>query len=635
MWYREVIGGGALPGGRHVVADRDGRDHDQPAARGDHHQAGLGDVPVAGRSRPRWSTSRATSVDVGGGYLTLTRPWPAMLRGIWGDPERYHETYWSRYPGRYFAGDGAKLDDDGYLWLLGRVDDVMNVSGHRISTTEVESALVSHPAVAEAAVVGATTRRPARRSSPTSRCGAARRRRSRSCATTSAARSGRSPSPRRSTSRPSCPRPAAARSCGACCATSPRAATSATRRRSPTLGVVDGDPAQGDGVAVGGGTRTADRPSVEPAFDATDPPVLGADDLAASSDDELGSPVDRRPSARSCLGDAACVEHDVSAVAAIGAAASRPSRRRRRRSSRRLSRVDGHVSRNRRSSIWGKVWKLRGCAPAWDVRTHPSDPMRVPGCRSTVRTSSGSMQKTSIEADGVVGDTSASRRRIEAEGGTRSTSSPPASRRPAGRRLGVQISVRANRSPPAPISSSRRWRWPVGRRTGAGGVAGAPSGRGRRIDGGEVVAQRPGRTRSRRRDGRGTRARPRRRRRTRPAARRHAGGMPRRSRPSMPGFAPRHQQVRHRLAGDRSSRPDGRRGAVLPVAGVGDASPGPVASPRGIGREVARPVHAGQGQRVGDGSVSRGSSRTARGMPEIGALEQRASSPAGRRASWR
>ena len=95
------------------------------------------------------------TVTKGGGYLTLTHPWPGMLRGIWGDPERYKETYWSRFPGRYFAGDGAKLDDDGYLWLLGRVDDVMNVSGHRISTTEVESALVSHPSVAEAAVVGA------------------------------------------------------------------------------------------------------------------------------------------------------------------------------------------------------------------------------------------------------------------------------------------------------------------------------------------------------------------------------------------------------------------------------------------------------------------------------------------------
>ena len=91
----------------------------------------------------------------GGGYLTLTHPWPGMLRGIWKDPERYRDAYWSRFEGRYFAGDGAKLDDDGYLWLLGRVDDVMNISGHRISTTEVESALVSHPSVAEAAVVGA------------------------------------------------------------------------------------------------------------------------------------------------------------------------------------------------------------------------------------------------------------------------------------------------------------------------------------------------------------------------------------------------------------------------------------------------------------------------------------------------
>lgn len=91
----------------------------------------------------------------GGGYLTLTTPWPGMLRGIWKDQQRYRETYWSKFPGRYFAGDGAKLDSDGYLWLLGRVDDVMNVSGHRISTTEVESALVSHPSVAEAAVVGA------------------------------------------------------------------------------------------------------------------------------------------------------------------------------------------------------------------------------------------------------------------------------------------------------------------------------------------------------------------------------------------------------------------------------------------------------------------------------------------------
>ena len=90
----------------------------------------------------------------GGGYLVLKQPWPAMLRGIYGDPERYKETYWSRFEGRYFAGDGAKRDEDGYFWLLGRVDDVMNISGHRISTTEVESALVDHKDVAEAAVIG-------------------------------------------------------------------------------------------------------------------------------------------------------------------------------------------------------------------------------------------------------------------------------------------------------------------------------------------------------------------------------------------------------------------------------------------------------------------------------------------------
>lgn len=89
-----------------------------------------------------------------GGYLVLTRPWPSMLRTIWGDDQRYRETYWSRFPGRYFTGDGAKRDEDGYFWLLGRVDDVINVSGHRIGTMEVESALVDHPSVAEAAVIG-------------------------------------------------------------------------------------------------------------------------------------------------------------------------------------------------------------------------------------------------------------------------------------------------------------------------------------------------------------------------------------------------------------------------------------------------------------------------------------------------
>ncbi|MFN2462981.1 MAG: acetyl-coenzyme A synthetase, partial [Candidatus Dormibacteria bacterium] len=93
-------------------------------------------------------------VGAGGGYLVLDQPWPSMLRGIYGDHDRYVETYWSRYPGKYFVGDGARIDEDGDFWLLGRVDDVMNVSGHRLSTIEIESALVDHPDVAEAAVVG-------------------------------------------------------------------------------------------------------------------------------------------------------------------------------------------------------------------------------------------------------------------------------------------------------------------------------------------------------------------------------------------------------------------------------------------------------------------------------------------------
>ncbi len=97
---------------------------------------------------------RGNEVKVGGGYLAITSPWPSMLRGIWGDPERYEKQYWAKWPGIYFTGDGAKRDEDGYFWLLGRVDDVINVAGHRIGTMEVESALVDHQSVAEAAVVG-------------------------------------------------------------------------------------------------------------------------------------------------------------------------------------------------------------------------------------------------------------------------------------------------------------------------------------------------------------------------------------------------------------------------------------------------------------------------------------------------
>jgi acetyl-CoA synthetase len=103
---------------------------------------------------PELVDTKGKKLDAGGGFLTIAQPWPGMLRTIFGDDERYRETYWSRFPGRYFTGDGAKLDEDGYWWILGRVDDVLNVAGHRIGTMEVESALVDHPAVAEAAVVG-------------------------------------------------------------------------------------------------------------------------------------------------------------------------------------------------------------------------------------------------------------------------------------------------------------------------------------------------------------------------------------------------------------------------------------------------------------------------------------------------
>ncbi|MEK7380503.1 MAG: acetate--CoA ligase, partial [Gemmatimonadota bacterium] len=114
---------------------------------------GSATIPFPGISAQLVDTT-GKPIEEGGGFLTLTEPWPGMLRTIYGDDERYRETYWSRFPGRYFAGDGAKRDADGYWWILGRVDDVLNVAGHRIGSMEVESALVDHPAVAEAAVVG-------------------------------------------------------------------------------------------------------------------------------------------------------------------------------------------------------------------------------------------------------------------------------------------------------------------------------------------------------------------------------------------------------------------------------------------------------------------------------------------------
>jgi acetyl-CoA synthetase len=153
-WYRDTIGGGRTPvvdtwwqteTGQILISPLPGVTTTKP---------GSATFPLPGIDADVVDAEGQSVPRGGGGYLVLKRPWPAMLRGIYGDPERYRQTYWSRFPGLYFAGDGAKRDEDGYLWLLGRVDDVMNVAGHRISTTEVESALVDHRSVAEAAVVG-------------------------------------------------------------------------------------------------------------------------------------------------------------------------------------------------------------------------------------------------------------------------------------------------------------------------------------------------------------------------------------------------------------------------------------------------------------------------------------------------
>ena len=156
MWYREVVGGGNCPIVDTWWQTETGAIMISPLPGVTACKPGSAMRPLPGISAEVVNDDAVPVGNGGGGYLVLNEPWPAMLRGIWGDNQRYIDTYWSRWPGLYFAGDGAKLDDSGAIWLLGRVDDVMNVSGHRISTTEVESALVSHPKVAEAAVVGAS-----------------------------------------------------------------------------------------------------------------------------------------------------------------------------------------------------------------------------------------------------------------------------------------------------------------------------------------------------------------------------------------------------------------------------------------------------------------------------------------------
>jgi acetyl-CoA synthetase len=156
MWYREYVGGGRTPVVDTWWQTETGAIMISPLPGVTATKPGAAMTPFPGISAKVVDNQAEPVGNGGGGFLVLTEPWPSMLRGIWGDDERYKETYWSRFEGIYFAGDGAKKDDDGDIWLLGRVDDVMNISGHRISTTEVEHALVGHPSVAEAAVVGAS-----------------------------------------------------------------------------------------------------------------------------------------------------------------------------------------------------------------------------------------------------------------------------------------------------------------------------------------------------------------------------------------------------------------------------------------------------------------------------------------------
>ncbi|GAA2242647.1 acetate--CoA ligase [Rarobacter faecitabidus] len=155
MWYRRVIGGGSTPVVDTWWQTETGAIMISPLPGVTAAKPGSAQSPLPGIAVDVVDDDANSVPAGGGGYLVVSKPWPAMLRGIWGDLDRFKETYWSRFKNIYFAGDGAKRDDDGDIWLLGRVDDVMNVSGHRLSTTEIESSLVAHDAVAEAAVVGA------------------------------------------------------------------------------------------------------------------------------------------------------------------------------------------------------------------------------------------------------------------------------------------------------------------------------------------------------------------------------------------------------------------------------------------------------------------------------------------------
>jgi len=154
MWYHKTIGGGRCPVMDTWWQTETGHPLITPLPGITTLKPGSATKPFPGIEADVVDEGGRSVPPGGGGYLVLTRPWPAMMRTIFGDPDRYAQQYWSRFPGKYFTGDGAKRDKDGYFWLLGRVDDVMNVAGHRISTMEVESALVDHPGVAESAVIG-------------------------------------------------------------------------------------------------------------------------------------------------------------------------------------------------------------------------------------------------------------------------------------------------------------------------------------------------------------------------------------------------------------------------------------------------------------------------------------------------
>jgi acetyl-CoA synthetase len=155
-WYLQAHRPRALPGHGHLVADRDRRLHDHAPRRSCRSSPAPARCPSPA-SRPMWCAPMASSADANeDGYLVIKHPWPGMARTIWGDPDRYRMTYWSEFAeqGWYFTGDSARRDEDGYFWIIGRMDDVIKVSGYRLGTAEVESALVSHPTVAEAAVIG-------------------------------------------------------------------------------------------------------------------------------------------------------------------------------------------------------------------------------------------------------------------------------------------------------------------------------------------------------------------------------------------------------------------------------------------------------------------------------------------------